>query len=61
MRKYSIIHSHRKPKKYKQMAKATKEHSIVSNKLKRKFKQDAPEKVLLTDISYLHCGNGKRA
>jgi putative transposase len=61
MRKYSIICPHRKPNKYKQIAKATKEHSIVSNKLKREFKQGIPRKVLLTDISYLPYGNGKRA
>lgn len=61
MRKYSIICPHRKPNKYKQIAKATKEHSIVSNKLKREFKQGIPRKVLLTDISYLPYGNGQRA
>lgn len=53
MRKYGIICPHRKANPYKQMAKATKEHRVVPNKLERKFKQGVPGKVLLTDISYL--------
>lgn len=40
------------------MAKATKEHRVVSNKLNREFKQGVPGKVLLTDITYLPY-NGK--
>ena len=61
MRKYSIIYPHRKPNKYKQIAKATKEHSTVPNELKREFKQEIPRKVLLTDNSYLSYGKGQRA
>lgn len=53
MRKYGIICPHRKANPYKQMAKATKEHRVVPNKLERKFKPGVPGKVLLTDISYL--------
>lgn len=53
MRKYGIICPHSKANPYKQMAKATKEHRVVPNKLERKFKQGVPGKVLLTDISYL--------
>lgn len=53
MRKYGIVCPHRKPNPYKQLAKATKEHTVVPNKLKRQFKQGVPGKVLLTDISYL--------
>lgn len=53
MRKYGIICPHRKANPYKQMAKATKEHRVVPNKLERQFKQGVPGKVLLTDISYL--------
>jgi len=53
MRKYGILCPHRKANPYKQMAKATKEHRVVPNKLERQFKQGVPGKVLLTDISYL--------
>lgn len=53
MKKYGIICPHRKPNPYKKMAKATKEHQVVSNQLNRKFKQGVPGKVLLTDITYL--------
>lgn len=60
MRKYNIVCPHRKPNPYKKIAKATKEHSTVSNKLNRNFKQEIPGKVLLTDITYLPYGNGKR-
>ena len=61
MKKYGIVCPHRKPNPYKNIAKATKEHSSVSNILARKFKQEIPRKVLLTDISYLTYGKGKRA
>lgn len=61
MKKYGIICPHRKPNPYKNIAKATKEHSTVPNTLKRVFKQGVPRKVLLTDITYLSYGNGKRA
>lgn len=61
MRKYQIICPYRKPNPYKNIAKATKEHSTVSNILNREFKQEIPRKVLLTDISYLTYGGGKRA
>ena len=58
MRKYGIVCPHRKPNPYKQLAKATKEHTVVPNKLKRQFKQGVPGKVLLTDISYLPYAGG---
>ena len=61
MKKYNIICPHRKPNPYKTIAKATKEHSTVPNILERKFKQGIPRKILLTDISYLSYGKGKRA
>lgn len=53
MRKYQIICPIRKANPYRRMAKATKEHSVVSNLLNREFKQEVPGKVLLTDITYL--------
>lgn len=53
MNKYGIVCPQRKPNPYKQIAKATKEHQVVPNKLNREFKQGIPGKVLLTDITYL--------
>jgi putative transposase len=53
MRKYNIVCPHRRPNPYKKIAKATKEHQVVPNKLNRNFKQGIPGKVLLTDITYL--------
>lgn len=53
MRKYGIVCPHRRGNPYKKIAKATKEHQVVSNKLNREFKQGIPGKVLLTDITYL--------
>jgi putative transposase len=53
MNKYGIVCPHRRANPYKKIAKATKEHQVVSNKLNREFKQGVPGKVLLTDITYL--------
>jgi transposase InsO family protein len=58
MNKYDIVCPHRRSNPYKKIAKATKEHQVVSNKLNREFKQGIPGKVLLTDITYLPY-NGK--
>jgi len=61
MKKYTIICPIRKANPYRRMMKATKEHRVVPNLLNREFKQNIPGKVLLTDITYLSYGNGKRA
>src|SRR5690625_1133960 len=61
MRKYNIVCPFRKANPYKKIAKATKEHQVVPNKLNREFKQGTPGKVLLTDITYLPYGNNKMA
>lgn len=53
MNKYGIVCPHRRSNPYRRIAKATKEHQVVPNKLNREFKQDIPGKVLLTDITYL--------
>ncbi len=53
MRKFNILCPIRKANPYRRMAKATKEHSTVGNKLKRQFDQGIAHKVLLTDITYL--------
>lgn len=61
MNKYDIICPHRKSNPYRKIAKATKEHHVVPNKLNREFKQGIPAKVLLTDITYLPYGKGNMA
>jgi len=61
MKKYDIFCPIRKANPYRRMMKATKEHSILPNLLNRNFKQNIPGKVLLTDITYLFYGNGKKA
>ncbi len=61
MRKYNIVCPIRKAKPYKRLIKATSEHRVVPNHLRREFKQETPYKVLLTDITYIFYGNGKRA
>lgn len=61
MKKYTIICPIRRANPYKRMMRATLEHRTCPNLLKREFKQEIPGKVLLTDISYLHYGKGKRA
>lgn len=61
MKKYGLICTIRRANPYKRIAKATKEHSTVKNSLNRNFKQEIPRKVLLTDITYLNYGSGKRA
>ncbi|MTT33358.1 IS3 family transposase, partial [Terrilactibacillus sp. BCM23-1] len=61
MKKYTIICPIRKANPYRRMAKATKEHTTLPNLLKRQFKQNVPGKVLLTDITYLFYGKGKKA
>jgi putative transposase len=61
MKKYGIICPIRKTNPYRRMIKATKEHSVLPNLLNRNFKQGIPGKVLLTDITYLFYGKGKKA
>lgn len=61
MKKYGIICPVRKANPYRRIMKATKEHRVAPNLLERKFKQDIPGKVLLTDITYLYYGGGQRA
>ena len=42
------------------MLRATKEHFVVPNQLKREFRQGVPGKVLLTDITYLSYGKNQK-
>ena len=61
MKKYNIVCPHRKSNPYRRIMKATKEHTVLPNLLNRKFKQESPGKVLLTDISYLFFKHGQKA
>ena len=61
MKKHGIICPIRKANPYRRMMKATQEHRVVPNLLKRQFKQDEPGKVLLTDITYLFYGKNLKA
>ncbi|WP_430982160.1 IS3 family transposase [Lysinibacillus sphaericus] len=61
MKKFEIVCLIRKANPARRMAKATKEHRTCPNELQRNFKQGVAGKVLLTDITYLTYGNGKRA
>lgn len=60
MEKFGIICPVRKGNPYKKMLKATKEHFVVPNQLKREFRQGVPGKVLLTDITYLFYGKNQK-
>lgn len=53
MRKFRLIAVIRQANPYRKMAKATQEHRTCPNLLKRQFDCGEPEKVLLTDITYL--------
>jgi putative transposase len=61
MKKYDIVCPIRKANPYRRMMKATQEHRVLPNLLNRQFKQSIPGKVLLTDITYLFYGNGRKA
>lgn len=61
MRKFNLIAKIRQTKPYRKMARATQEHQTCPNLLKRQFDQGEPEKVLLTDITYMHYGHGQCA
>ncbi|MCA1024450.1 IS3 family transposase [Halobacillus litoralis] len=61
MRKFGLRAKIRQAKPYKKMMKATQEHRRCANHLKRKFKQEEPGKVFLTDITYTYYGRGQKA
>jgi len=60
MMKYDLVAKVRRMNPYKKMAKASQEHRVIPNHLKREFSQAEPGKVLLTDITYLYYGNGQK-
>ncbi|KQX45933.1 transposase [Paenibacillus sp. Root444D2] len=61
MSKFNLVATIRRSNPYRKMAKSTQEHQTCPNLLKRQFDQGEPEKVLLTDITYLRYGNGQWA
>lgn len=61
MRKFRLATKVRRSDPYAKMAKATQEHRTCPNHLDRQFDQTEPEKVFLTDITYLKYGNGNWA
>jgi putative transposase len=61
MKKYNLLCKIRRANPYKQIAKATQEHKTCANKLERQFDQQEPNKVLLTDITYIYYANGQKA
>lgn len=62
MKKYSLLTKIRRTNPYKKMMQATQEHKVCPNLLDRCFNQGEPQKVLLTDITYLYYGsNGQKA
>lgn len=60
MRKYNLVAKVRQANPYRRMAQATQEHKTCANLLERQFDQGEPEKVLLTDITYLRYNNGQQ-
>ncbi|GGG86384.1 hypothetical protein GCM10010918_50720 [Paenibacillus radicis (ex Gao et al. 2016)] len=61
MGKFGLVATIRQANPYRKMAKATQEHRTCPNLLERKFDQGEPEKVLLTDITYMRYGSGQWA
>jgi putative transposase len=61
MRMFNLVAKIRQANPYRKMARATQEHQTCPNLLKRQFDQGEPEKVLLTDITYMRYGNGQWA
>jgi len=61
MRKFKLVATIRQPNPYRKLARATQEHLTCENLLQRQFNQGEPEKVLLTDITYMRYGTGQWA
>lgn len=61
MKKFKLVCIIRRTNPYKKMMKATKEHRTCPNILDRKFDETTPQRVFLTDITYLHYGNSQKA
>ena len=61
MNKYQLKCPIRKENPYRRMAKAMKTNCVAENLVNREFQDHGPGTVLLTDITYLFYGNGKKA
>ena len=61
MKKFSLVCPIRKANPYRRMAKAIQTNSICDNVVNREFEAYGAGKILLTDVTYLTYGNGKRA
>ncbi|MGI2842964.1 IS3 family transposase, partial [Bacillus cytotoxicus] len=61
MHKYHLVTKVRRANPYKQIAKATQEHKTCPNLLNRQFHQGEPEQKMVTDMTYLFYGKGKKA
>ncbi len=61
MKKYNLICTIRRANPYKKIAQATQEHQTCDNKLERHFDHEEPQRVLLTDITYLYYAKGQKA
>jgi len=59
MRKFGIVTKIRRQNAYRKTAKTTYEHKTVLNHLNRRFDQQEPGKVFVTDITYLRIRSGQ--
>jgi len=61
MDKYGLVCPIRKANPYRRMAKAMETSHVAPNLLRREFRLHGPRMVLLTDITYLLYGRGKKS
>lgn len=61
MKKFGLVCPIRRANPVKAMIRANQSNKVFPNELDRKFSQGVAKKVLLTDITYLNYGNGRRA
>lgn len=61
MKKYGLVCPIRKVNPVKAMIKAQQSNKIHSNLVNRLFKQGKGKKIILTDITYIKFGNGRKA
>lgn len=61
MGKYGLHCPIRKANPYRRMAKAFRTDSVSENLVNQEFREHGPGMILLTDITYLFYGNGRKA
>lgn len=61
MNKFGLQAKIRRAQPYRKLLKATQEHKVAPNHLARQFNEEIPQKVFLTDITYLFYRNGQKA